>query len=219
MMPIGPRQQVRMAKDTHAERRAREDHEFFSKHLPYEITMLRGSHRLLRRLDDLGARDDAERTDLANALIESFCVHARNLIDFLKGKNQDFKPHQFTVATYAPPAGTIARNAITQINEQISHLTRGRTTSAEEKINAPRRLEILMALEDAIDAFNAGLTDEYKKLWDAPPREVVIVADKAGASSQFLDSATTTASGGRDPLKVYAVRPRYWQRGGEEPDK
>ena len=45
------------------------------------------------------------------------------------------------------------------------------------------------------------------------------MADKAGASSQFLDSATTTASGGRDPLKVYAVRPRYWQRGGEEPDK
>jgi hypothetical protein len=49
--------------------------EFFVEHLPYEIDMLRDAYVLL----ETGLLGRV----LENLLIESFCVHARNLIEYL----------------------------------------------------------------------------------------------------------------------------------------
>ena len=52
--------------------------EFVREHLPYEIDMLRSTYLTLYQ----GGVDWAIR----NALIESFCIHARNLLEFFSKK-------------------------------------------------------------------------------------------------------------------------------------
>ena len=89
--------------------------EILQDHLPYEIDMLLGTFRKL----ELGVVDDMVR----NALIESFCIHARSLIDFLNNQ-RGVRASSFTNRSYVPfRDGKIRASVITKLNTQVAHLT------------------------------------------------------------------------------------------------
>jgi hypothetical protein len=56
--------------------------EIIDEHLPYEIDMLRLTYRELEATVVRGPNESRHQNACRFALIESFCVHARSLIDF-----------------------------------------------------------------------------------------------------------------------------------------
>src|SRR5262245_16938817 len=129
---------------------------------------------------------DDDKKIVNNALIESFCVHARNLIEF-------FRNNKFTTAyaaSYKPFKRFAGTDQISTIYDrlcgQISHLVHEkkgirRTIHGSEKITAWDRYEILDILRAEIVEFRAHLaTGEYahvaavipvpRSAFDIPPR-------------------------------------------------
>jgi hypothetical protein len=102
----------------------------------YEVWML-GSTR-----DKLNRRDFKDQKT-ANALIDSFCIHARNLNEFFleESKREDtLKASDFATASYKPPEKTEARKELfKKVHKQIAHLTNERTSEPDEKIGDPER--------------------------------------------------------------------------------
>ena len=93
-----------------------------SNHLFYEIEMLRSTAELL----GTGAFGDSQ---LANALIESFTIHARALIDFLYGERsrddvlaEDFFPEGVWERP-TPPANLDVDAIRRRVGKEIAHLT------------------------------------------------------------------------------------------------
>ena len=143
--------------------------ELLGHHLRYEVWMLRETHKRFS-LDDVV---------LNNALIESFCLHARNLIEFLDKKSQNY-----TTKNYRPFNHVKNRKEITTINRrinvQISHVIyEGRTVKESEKINVDERAKILAILNEEISQFVVHLVEPY---------------------ASFLTQAVTSRWG---PLKYY----------------
>ena len=102
-----------MAKPSDADNRT-----FFDEHLLYEIQMFRFAYG--RLLD--GNHDRAT----ANALIECFLLHSRNLIEFQTKKSCDFDPRDFT-DKFQLNKRFISDDKLPRINVHLSHLSVGRT--------------------------------------------------------------------------------------------
>jgi hypothetical protein len=156
--------------------------ELLGHHLVYEIDMLRETHG---KLPD-------DHTVLNNALIESFCVHARNLIEFF-GKGAK----KYTDENYRPFAN-FKKNLKTirhRINVQISHLIyAGRTVKDSEKINDEDRAEILNFLSEAIADFKAHLLREYRHITISDLARVPKGAPKGGATGSIGPTTTTSSA-------------------------
>jgi len=108
----------------------------FDEHINYEIQMLQFTFTKIQEL--------AVET---NAMIEAFCIHARNLDEFFEenGKQDTLKARAFTRDTYAPfPRDKRRDGLIRKIHKQISHLTRDRVGA--EKIDGKDRLDLLELL-------------------------------------------------------------------------
>src|SRR5687768_17188421 len=125
----------------------------FIDHLPYEIDMLRVAAARLKKINGPG-------TD-TNILIEVFCVHARNLIEFLDGRvghqggkgPDDFKANQF--ADGYTCAVEFLKTTREKINRRIAHLTTERCGDDSEKISVGECLDIYDELEPQIERFMA----------------------------------------------------------------
>src|SRR5262245_7531592 len=102
------------------------DKELFEHHFTYEVWMLIETRsRLLGSVSDVVVR---------NALIESFCIHARQLIDFFNGKGGS-NASSFADTAYVPfVGGTASSDLIVKLNTQIAHLTYKRTDNPTDKI-------------------------------------------------------------------------------------
>ena len=139
---------------------ARERDEFFDEHLPYEISMLRFTFLELQQ---------PVAGPLGNVLIEAFCLHARNLIEFFKNKDScDFDPREFTAAGHRLHKSFLPGALLMRINEQISHLTANRTVISAEKIGPADRLRMFMAIEGEVTRFASGLSLIYRPRWQLP---------------------------------------------------
>jgi hypothetical protein len=68
------------------------DQDILGHHLPYKFEMLQGTHATLAK--------SVHDTIIYNALMESFCIHARLLIEFFANK-QVRKAKEYTGGTYA----------------------------------------------------------------------------------------------------------------------
>lgn len=159
--------------------------EFFTEHLPYEIGMMRASILALatRQLDGFET----------NAFIETFCLHARNLIEFFKRKEScDFDPRDFTVAGFKLHKRFIGDGALQRINRQISHLTKGRTADRAQKINGNERVEMLQAIEKEIDRFLQHLTPERRAMWEAVVGPTQVSSQKQ--ADQMIGNSTSLTS-------------------------
>jgi hypothetical protein len=133
-------------------------------HLGYEIWMLQETYR--RCPDDANntARaDDAVIRD--NALIESFCVHARNLIEFFTKETSRKKLQKQYTNNYDPFSGVSITKINKHLNNQITHLREGeRPITDSEKIGPQERAKILKILSHEIREFKAHLADAYKHI-------------------------------------------------------
>ena len=128
--------------------------EILEHHYQYEIEMLARTYTLL---DDFRIQQ--------NALIEAFCLHARNLIEFYFDEVK--KGHPYTEPSYDPFANKKTRvGKLNQIiNHQISHLDRSqRTTKDADKTSDKERSELIDLLSTETAAFRKHLKSEYRGL-------------------------------------------------------
>ena len=137
-------------------------------HLPYELWMLQSSYlRLAKcRLEPV----------IANALIESFCIHARLLIEFFSNQ-QGCRAEEFTGGVYMAVHLGSLRKEVVKLNTQIAHLTRARTTIPDEKIGPVDRLKWLKALEREAGNFSVHLAPQFKGMF-TPPMPLIAITNE-----------------------------------------
>lgn len=105
-----------------------------SSHLTYEIDMLWGSARVHANGSGLLS------AEIKNALVESFAVHLRNLLDFLYLENprpddviaEDFFDTPEIWVTNRPAKSQILKAAHTRAHKEVSHLTYNRLSLTPE---------------------------------------------------------------------------------------
>jgi hypothetical protein len=141
--------------------------EILEKHLPYEIYMLRQTYRKL-------AEGQPQDEVVGNALIESFCIHARSLLDFFESrpnkKDDDYVATDFTSAfvlriNRSAPFETLR----TKLNKEIFHLTRGRKNSEADQFNmSTDGKQLVHEIEQEIHRFDVCLA--AKAVFNATPR-------------------------------------------------
>jgi hypothetical protein len=155
--------------------------EFFTEHLPYEISMLRATYELAR-----APRPAAEH----NALVDSFLMHARNLIEFYKDRPScDFDPRMFTNASYQLNRDFVADSLVARINRQTSHLTAKRISNAADELGPRDWALILRALEEETSRFAKAMTKDYAAKWllhQQPAAAPKVAPSAASPPSSFV---------------------------------
>ncbi len=122
-------------------------------HLPYELLMLYFSHDSLQRPVHILA---------ANSFIESFCVHARNLLDFFYNvKYADQSRLRLTAVHFVPTESPFAKkrkfgkeigSLYEKLHDQIFHMGQ-RSSQIEGKISPAERQKLFYSIENAWTSF------------------------------------------------------------------
>jgi hypothetical protein len=174
--------------------------DIIEEHLSYEIDMLRGLYRLFGKVDQ--AWNEHEKKVQYYAQINSFCLHARSLLDFFADKRRDQTDaiaSDFT-SGYTPTFDQTKeplKSLRTKLNKQIFHLTRDRTIIAAQKFQPDTDAqELLKIIEPAIAHFTDCLTQDFKhfKCFFSPV-DFLIVPPKASATNAFTTESFTVVSG------------------------
>jgi hypothetical protein len=138
--------------------------EALEHHVVYEVNMLRHTFGFLH----LPAWSPA----LLNAIIESFCVHARNLIDFFDEKSATPGQSNFVGAKhfcsdeYKPwSRGSPSTDLRGRLNKQISHISYERTSRNQEKVGPKEQLELVRLIEGELEIFAKFLRKPYASRW------------------------------------------------------
>jgi len=165
--------------------------EIFTEHLHYEIDMLLATFvRLLAPVSD---------PVVANALIESFCIHGRNLDDFFLGR-RGAKAEMYANASYTPYiGGRISETLDKKLNTQIAHLSSARTSDPTQKINPKDRLELLRTLLTEVHNFAKHLQSKYESLsrlavYPTPPTTVGVGPTGPSSTNAITVVASTLVS-------------------------
>ncbi len=168
--------------------------EIIDKHLPYEIDMLRSTYRQLSSVAKIPPGSESREQQVArHALIESFCIHARSLMDFFGNKSNDTTDAiaaEFTdgFATPIDPTKEPLKTLRIKLNKQVFHLTRNRTLLVAVKFDPGKDGTLLLQLfESAIARFNACLKPEFNR-FKCNTEPVVLV------TNVLQDFATSTDS-------------------------
>jgi hypothetical protein len=133
--------------------------ECFREHLPYEINMFRALFAALL----YGVPKDSLTS---NAYIESFFLHARNLINFFKNDTDcGFDPRYFTDSRYEPIGRLVPDKLQRRINHQVPHLGAERSDKATLKLGPDERLQINEIVEKEIARFEKALDTPYDSRW------------------------------------------------------
>jgi hypothetical protein len=157
--------------------------ELFERHLLYEIWMLLETHKRLE--------SPVSDVVIGNALIESFCIHARALIDFFNDR-KGAKASSFALPTYVRfPAGSIPVDLVTKLNTQIAHLTHNRTSDPTQKIDHVARRDLLVKIVAELTNFLQHLKPEYRILW---PSTLKVPSVPNAASLRTAGTVTTTSN-------------------------
>ena len=144
--------------------------------LNYEIWMLEETyHKFL---------NDALTSDVVikNSLIESFCVHARNIIELLE-RGRKYTKRGYQAFSTVKNIGEIKD----RLSSQISHLEHRRVaaTDISNRINLQERVKILNILSAELSQFKANLSRDY---------EHIAIRDLAAMSlPTYTGQSTTTA--------------------------
>jgi hypothetical protein len=149
--------------------------DFFTEHLPYEITLVKETYPLL-----LTPRPWAEH----NAFIVAFLNSSRLLIEFFKNKTScDFDPRMFTKATFQLNTRFVRDSILPIINSQIMHLSAKRTKVLDEKIGESLWTEIRDALVEEVTRFERALLPDYQKKWPLKPAQTILIPAVQSQSS------------------------------------
>lgn len=141
-----------------------------SEHLEYEIYMLNYTDTILRNSSILMLHEC-----IRNALIESFCTHARNLIEFFRNSTTEArlgKPagsKHFTGKGYSSLHTEKFKDTIgelsalyNQLSDDSAHLSYARTIG-QKKIEAAERELLRKLIIEEVEEFRKHLKDEYKR--------------------------------------------------------
>jgi len=150
--------------------------DYWTEHLPYEFSMLELTYDYLK-LD--------HGDTINNALIESFSIHARNLIEFFRDK-QDVHASHFTAAPYSPKfvganSGALGDTRYKKLIQQVAHMTKDRTIDDEKKIGGDDRDKIIGALRKEKDRFLSRIDERFV----LPDQDSVRVGSTLSTSSAF----------------------------------
>ena len=143
----------------------------------------------------------------ANAFIESFFLHARNVIAFLKNDTDcGFDTRYFTVNTFNPNTNFVPAMLWRKINHHIAHLLPERTSDPMGKLGPADRTQINKLIEAELARFENVLTDEYKPKWKPNPPfsdTIAVTATTSATNHVIVVSAdSTTAVGPYKFLKI-----------------
>jgi hypothetical protein len=131
--------------------------------IPYEVGMMRA---LYNRLLAAACPTQLDR----NAHIESFHIHARNLIEFFTDDKQcAIDPRAFTTNDYRVDGlfiSKVSKKLESKISQQIVHLTHERTDVASDKLSDDERRLTILAIETEIKRFCKELRPEWRQIWD-----------------------------------------------------
>jgi hypothetical protein len=126
--------------------------------IPYEVGMMRALHK------KLGTPSPTQLD--RNADIESFHVHARNLIElFTNNKQCAIDPRAFTTNDYQINGDFIPRTLKTKISQQIVHLAHERTDVDADKLSDDERNRTVTAIEKEIKRFEEALRSTLCPVW------------------------------------------------------
>jgi len=133
--------------------------DIIDEHLPYEIDMLRNAYSAL-------AATPPPTGVCKNALIESFCVHARSLIHFLANKptrKDDATASDFAAGfvTSLNLAGEPWKTILEKLNKQAFHLTKARTIVDKFDPGVDGRT-ILLEIERELHEFQRHIAPDFK---------------------------------------------------------
>jgi hypothetical protein len=135
----------------------------FTDHIAYEIRMLHFTYQFLR-LDALAFFNPI----MANALIESFCIHARNLLEFFEETTSESDEQicscHFTEGDYkAFVDGELDGTLRGKLHAQVAHLSYNRTKDDKDKIQPADRDVLVQFLSKEVGHFFRHLKSPYKE--------------------------------------------------------
>jgi hypothetical protein len=170
-------------------------------HLPYEIDALVDAYNVLAVLaiKASGFNKD-ERRILTNALIESFCVHARNLYEFFDKQANEPSSNmpKYTNSKYMFPRSRY-KALRGELNMQVMHLIYGgRSTNPSDKIGDAMRFQMLDQLRNELENFRKHLTDPTWSKY-IPSIPTTLTVSKVNAATNYIsfsssDPTTNTRS-------------------------
>ena len=162
---------------------------YLAEHYVYELNMLRWTQATLTETPE-GFN--------ANALIESFCVHARALMDFYKSRprQDDVTAQDFTSSGQFSANGTsqIPSDVRTRVNKQIAHLTASRE-NAPQKVDYADRQTLLSAVELDHTAFKSAVQPQYAQCFRDErtfPVTGIAVGNSGASATNHVQVASTT---------------------------
>jgi hypothetical protein len=102
-------------------------------------------------------------------LVESFCIHARVINDFLGNWGQGVHAKKVT-DDYRPfRRGKIDKRIIKKINEQIAHLGKYRTVDPKKLVNQKRRTRMIKVLAEELVTVQRHWKRRYTPTWHVVP--------------------------------------------------
>ena len=157
-------------------------------------------------LESNGVGPSGEKTVLENAVLESFLVHARNLVDFLQGqsnRNDTIKRSEFALGKrWSPVRGSLPKDLIRQASKHMAHLTWDRIPLDQEQ--PWWHMEIAQQVLDVLDHW-ATMLHEGRPELDDPVDGLRARLSKASAmlaGAPRISGVTTTNS-----TLVFETRP------------
>ncbi len=165
--------------------------ELLECHYKYEIDMLQHTYAYL------GNGKYTNDTVIKNALIESFCIHARALMEFFEGKKER-STKKYVGGGYIPLT-VKRRTRIHQLrgmlNNQIAHvIIDQRTYNQSGKIGDSEREELIKILGPKSQEFQANLKAECRSSSLPNITTIEITSTKAGATNVIAGAGTTTSA-------------------------
>jgi hypothetical protein len=140
--------------------------DFLKEHIPYEVFML---EHTFKRIQPRPLLADEDKADF-NALLESFCGHARNLKQFVtndRGKGRNTIIAAEFNKSFRRDVPKNLTGAFQRVNAQSNHLSTKRVTQPPGKFTVQNDAQpIFDWLTSAMKEFVGGLSPQQKELWD-----------------------------------------------------
>jgi hypothetical protein len=181
------------------------DLNLLNEHVRYELDML---FETSNRLNYCDIDDDVVR----NALIESFCIHARQLIDFFNDE-KGVHARRFMNDGHSVSSSTtvqLSGKLKTKLNTQIAHLTERRTTDPADKIGNDDRSRLVSGIQKALRVFESQLRSPFKEAWGSYEIPTLPCSVKPSATNAVTISSTNRigSASPRTAVNSLSVNPR-----------
>ena len=132
---------------------------FLEEHVSYDVVML---NYTFMRLLTLRPSTPEEQLD-CNAFLESFGIHALNLVDFFSEKSgEDGRNASNYVPDFEAPDQALVKQALARLERQTLEVTSLGATDPQEKFNAGDARELYAWIVPAILKFQGQLGPSYR---------------------------------------------------------